>query len=245
MRDEEAPGPVTPASAPTAPGRLGREDARGSGDETPHTRFFLIRHAEVENPHRVLYGHLDGFHLSALGRAQAAAVGAELREAGLTHIVHSPLERAVETARIIADQLTPRPALEADPELREAEFSRYLQGIPFWQIPVRRPLWLVHKAKRGLLPGDETIEAMGERVLRVVRRVARERPGATIAVVSHADPLNAAWILLDGRPQNEREMHRSGIGKAGMLELEMEGETPKSWRYIPPPHVEKPASAAA
>ena len=141
--------------------------------------------------------------------------------------------------------MTPRPAFETDAELREAEFSRYLQGIPYWQIPVRRPLWVVHKAKRGLLPGDETIEAMGERVLRVVRRLAREHPEETIAIISHADPLNSAWILLDGRPQNEREMHRSGIGKAGMLELEMDGQTPKAWKYIPPPQVQKPASAAA
>jgi len=103
----------------------------------------------------------------------------------------------------------------------------------------------VHKASRGLLPGDESIEVMGERVLRVVRRLARDHPGETMALVSHADTLNAAWILLDGRPQNEREMHRSGVGKAGMLELEMEGETPKAWHYIPPPQVDKPASAAA
>ena len=135
--------------------------------------------------------------------------------------------------------------MEVDADLREAEFSRYLQGIPYWQIPVRRPLWLVHKAKRGLLPGDESVEVMGGRVLNVVRRLAREHPGETIAVVSHADPLNAAWILLDGRPQNEREMHRSGMGKAGMLQLDLEGDTPKDWEYIPPPQVEKPASAAA
>ena len=135
--------------------------------------------------------------------------------------------------------------MEVDADLREAEFSRYLQGIPYWQIPVRRPLWFVHKAKRGLLPGDESVEVMGGRVLNVVRRLAREHPGETIAVVSHADPLNAAWILLDGRPQNEREMHRSGMGKAGMLQLDLEGDTPKAWEYIPPPQVEKPASAAA
>ena len=135
--------------------------------------------------------------------------------------------------------------MEVDADLREAEFSRYLQGIPYWQIPVRRPLWLVHKAKRGLLPGDESVEVMGGRVLNVVRRLAREHRDETIAVVSHADPLNAAWILLDGRPQNEREMHRSGMGKAGMLQLDLEGDTPKAWEYIPPPQVEKPASAAA
>jgi broad specificity phosphatase PhoE len=163
----------------------------------------------------------------------------------VSRIVHSPLARAVETANIIAAMLTPAPALEPDPELREAEFSRYLQGVPYWQIPVRRPLWFVHKAKRGLLPGDESIETMGERVLGVVRRVAREHPGETVALVSHADPLVAAWILLDGRPQNEREMHRKSIDKAGMLQLDLDGETPRAWEYIAPPPANNPESAAA
>lgn len=159
--------------------------------------------------------------------------------------MHSPLARATETARIVSAKMAPPPVLEADAELREAEFSRYLQGLPYWQIPLRRPLWFVHKAKRGLLPGDESIEMMGGRVLGVVRRLAREHPGATIALVSHADPLNAAWILLDGRAHNEREMYRKGLDKAGMLRLEMDGDQPRSWEYIPPPQVENPASAAA
>ena len=172
-------------------------------------------------------------------------MGERLRPDGPTLIVHSPLERARETAEIIARELTPPPSLEPDVRLTEAEFSRYLQGVPYWQVPLRRPLWFVHKARRGLVPGDETIEAMGTRVLDVVRRLAVERPGQTIALVSHADPLNATWILLDGRPQTEREMHRSNIGKAGMLRLEVEEGTPKSWQYVPPPRIEKPASAAA
>src|SRR5437660_2093043 len=176
-----------------------------------------MRHADVENPNRVLYGHLPGFYLSELGRAQAAAVGQSLRDRGIKRIVHSPLERARETAEIVNAQLPSPVPLEADPALREAEFSRYLQGVPYWQIPVRRPLWFVHKAKRGLLPGDESIAAMAERVLGVVRRLTREHPGETMALVSHADPLVATWIILDGRPQNEREMHRKGIQKEGML----------------------------
>jgi len=199
----------------------------------------------VENPHRLLYGHMPGFDLSALGRAQAAALGQSLRSAGIQRIVASPLDRAAETARIIAQGLAVEPALETDAALREADFSRYLQGVPYWQIPVRRPLWLVHKAKRGLLPGDETIQAMADRVLGVVRREAREHPGETIALVSHADPLVATWIVLDGRPQNEREMHRKDIQKAGMLQLDMDGETAKAWEYIPPPKVDAPATAAA
>jgi broad specificity phosphatase PhoE len=209
------------------------------------TRFFLIRHADVENPQKLLYGHLDGFQLSALGRTQAAAVGDRLRSEEIRRIVHSPLARAAETAKLINERLTVPAEFESDLDLREAEFSRYLQGLPYWQIPVRRPLWFVHKAKRGLLPGDESIEQLGDRVLSVVRRLARQHPGEAMAVVSHADPLNAAWVLLDQRPHNERELYRKAIDKAGMIQLDMEGETPVAWEYIPPPAVQKPASAAA
>jgi probable phosphoglycerate mutase len=209
------------------------------------SRVFLIRHADVENPKRLLYGHLDGFVLSALGRAQASALGDRVRPENVALIVHSPLARAVETAEIINSRLTPPAAMEAEPELREAEFSRYLQGLPYWQIPIKRPLWFVHKMRRGIVPGDESIERMGERVLDVLRRVGREHPGQTALIVSHADPLQAAWILLDGRAHNEREMYRKSIDKAGMLQVEMDGDKPLSWGYIPPPKVESPASAAA
>jgi broad specificity phosphatase PhoE len=193
----------------------------------------------------VLYGHLPGFRLSALGRAQSVAVGELLRPEKIRRIAHSPLERAKETAEIIAAQLAPAPELEVEPKLTEAEFSRYLQGVPYWQVPIRRPLWLVHKARRGILPGDESIETMGKRILDVVRRLSVDHPGETAAIVSHADPLNAAWIVLDGRPQNEREMHRKEVGKAGMLRLEIEGETPTSWEYVPPPRIDRSETAAA
>ena len=208
------------------------------------TRIYLIRHADVENPHKLLYGHLDGFQLSDLGRRQSATVGDRLRDENIRRIVHSPLSRAAETAQLINERLAQPAVLESDADLREAEFSRYLQGLPYWQIPLRRPLWFVHKARRGLVPGDEPVDRLGGRVLAVARRLARERPGETQAIVSHADPLNAAWILLDGRPHNEREMYRKAVDKAGMLRLDMEGETPKAWEYIPPPAV-APAIAAA
>ena len=208
------------------------------------TRVFLIRHADVENPRRLLYGHLDGFQLSALGRAQAVAVGDFLRGEGVRRIVHSPLARAVETAQLINSRLDPPAVMEPDPELREADFSRYLQGLPYWQIPLRRPLWFVHKARRGMVPGDESVDRMGERVLNVPRRLAREHPGETAAVVSHADPLQAAWIVLDGRAHNEREMYRKQIDKAGMLKLELDGDKPSVWEYIAPPKIEKAPTAA-
>ena len=202
-----------------------------------HSRLYLIRHADVENPRRVLYGHLPGFYLSALGRAQATAVGQSLRDRGIKRIVHSPLERAQETAEIVNAQLPAPVPLEVEPALWEAEFSRYLQGVPFWQIPVRRPRWALHKLQRGALEGDETIETLGGRVLNVVHRLAREHPGEVSLCISHADPLQAAWILLDGRPHKESEMSRKQVGRAGRLELELDGDRVVSTRYVPAPKV--------
>jgi broad specificity phosphatase PhoE len=196
-----------------------------------------MRHADVENPNRVLYGHLPGFPLSALGRAQAAAVGQSLRDRGIRRIVHSPLDRARETAEIVNAQLPAPVPLIPEPALREAEFGRYLQGVPYWQIPVRRPRWLMHKLRRGTLAGDETIEALGRRVLGVAERLASEHPGEVALCVSHADPLQAAWILLDGRPQTEREMYQKQVGKACILEIDFDEGRAISTRYLPTPKI--------
>ena len=196
-----------------------------------------MRHADVENPNRVLYGHLPGFPLSALGRAQAAAVGQSLRDRGIRRIVHSPLERARETAEIVNAQLPAPVPLIPEPALREAEFGRYLQGVPYWQIPVRRPRWLMHKLRRGTLEGDESIETLGRRVLGVAERLASEHPGEVSLCVSHADPLQAAWILLDGRAQTEREMYQKQVGKAAILKLDFDQGRVASTRYLPTPKI--------
>jgi probable phosphoglycerate mutase len=217
-------------------------------ESEPRTRVLLIRHAEVENPQHLLYGHLDGFALSARGRLQAEALGLRYRESGLRRIVHSPLLRAVETANLINAQLSEPVPLEPEPALREAEFSRYLQGVTYWQIPVRRPLWFVHRARRGMVPGDETVDQMGGRVLAVMHRVAAEHPGELSALVSHADPLQAAWILLDHRPHTDREMVRKQVGRAGVLAVDLEGTRVVGVEYTPTPEVKvepQPAAVAS
>ncbi len=207
------------------------------------TRVFLIRHAEVENPRRLLYGHLPGFPLSQRGREQAIELGRRLHDSGIRRIVHSPLTRAVETADLINEQLPLPVELISEPALREAEFSRYLQGVPFWQIPMRRPLWFVHKARRGLLPGDESVRTLGGRVLAVMTDTAARHPGEPFAIVSHADPLQAAWVLMDGRPETEREMYRKQVAKAAMLQVDVNDDgRVLAVNYLEAP---KPIQAAA
>ena len=201
-----------------------------------------MRHADVENPNRVLYGYLPGFPLSALGRSQAAAVGQLLRNRDVRRIVHSPLDRARETAELVNAQLPAPVPLIPEPALREAEIGRYLQGVPYWQIPIRRPRWFMHKLRRGSMPGDETIEQLGGRIRGVVQRLASEHPGEVSLCVSHADPIQAAWVLFDGRPQTEREMYRKSVQRAGMLELDLDADRVVSIHYVPRPVVPRAAA---
>ncbi len=62
------------------------------------TTVHLVRHGEVFNPEKVLYGRLPGYHLSELGEQMAQRVGAYLALRDVTHLVASPLQRAQETA---------------------------------------------------------------------------------------------------------------------------------------------------
>ena len=75
---------------------------------TEKTIVHVMRHGEVYNPDKILYGRLPDYHLSERGRAQAQAVADWLALRDIVYVVASPLERAQETAAPIAD--APRPA---------------------------------------------------------------------------------------------------------------------------------------
>lgn len=66
------------------------------------TTVHVMRHGEVHNPEKVLYGRLPGYQLSDRGRRQAQAAADWLADNDITHVVASPLERAQQTATPIA-----------------------------------------------------------------------------------------------------------------------------------------------
>lgn len=69
------------------------------------TTVHLVRHGEVFNPEKLLYGRLPGYRLSALGEEMAERVGAHLRARDVTHVGASPLQRAQQTATPLATRL--------------------------------------------------------------------------------------------------------------------------------------------
>jgi broad specificity phosphatase PhoE len=75
-------------------------ELRRSGENVVH----LLRHGEVYNPDKVLYGRLPGFRLSEAGREMALKAAAHLQGRDIGLVVSSPLQRAQQTAAPIAEQ---------------------------------------------------------------------------------------------------------------------------------------------
>jgi broad specificity phosphatase PhoE len=92
--------------------------------EATMTTVHVLRHGEVYNPGKILYGRLPDFHLSELGRQMAKADAQALAEHDVTHVVASPLERAQETAEPIAAQF----GLEIATDTRLIESANFFEG---------------------------------------------------------------------------------------------------------------------
>ncbi|HWF58205.1 MAG TPA: histidine phosphatase family protein [Candidatus Dormibacteraeota bacterium] len=197
----------------------------------PHTRVYLARHCDVRNPDRVLYGHLPNFPLSEKGVRQAHALGSTLAATSARQIFTSPLERARQTAEIIAGHI-PGSAITVTDDLIEARFGLYLQGVQPKHVPWRRPLWLIHMVWPGLLPNDERVDEMAARVERPIRQILTTAPEEGGICVSHGDPIQAFWVRSEGRPA--WALHRLQCAKGGMLELDYAGGQLRQTTYRPP-----------
>jgi broad specificity phosphatase PhoE len=205
--------------------------------------MYLVRHCDVENPGRVLYGHLDGFRLSEKGVRQAHAIGERLAATPVRQIYTSPLERAQQTARIIASHLDGVP-VTTTPELIEARFGYYVQGVPAnLSIIWRRPLRLVHMVWPGILPNDESVAEMAARVRAPLVRLLHDHPGQGGVCVTHGDPIQAFWVEAEHR--RAYALHRLQCAKGGVLELDYRGERLVGKRYLPPEEAGASAGASS
>src|SRR5688500_13548547 len=89
------------------------------------TIVHLLRHGEVDNPARLLYGRLPDYHLSELGIQMAERVAEHFRGRDVVHLVSSPLERAQETAAPLAEAL----GLPVASDDRVIEAANYFEGL--------------------------------------------------------------------------------------------------------------------
>jgi broad specificity phosphatase PhoE len=166
--------------------------APGAGDLTV---VHLMRHGEVHNPDGVLYGRLDGFHLSELGREMARLVAAHLETNDITHVVASPLDRAQETAAPIAVGHE----VEITTDVRVIESENQFEGRSVglsdllhprnWRLftDITKPSW------------GEPYEDIAVRMLAAIADARAAARGHEAVVVSHQLPVWTVRNKLEGR----------------------------------------------
>jgi probable phosphoglycerate mutase len=152
-------------------------------------QLILVRHGLTDwNVDRRLLGRID-VGLNSEGRAQALAAAEALREFPVSAILSSPQVRTRETAAPIASAHGLE--IELEPGLDEVWLSEAWQGKTVDELRDDPEMqgFLSDPSRRS--SRIEPAEDVRRRAVDAVERERRERPGETVVVVSHGDPLRA------------------------------------------------------
>lgn len=169
------------------------------GDHMPAARLHLVRHGEVDNPEKLLYGRLDGFPLSDRGREMAASVAAYFiaSSSNVTRVISSPLLRTLQSAAPIARAYS----IDVEIDERLIEASSRLEGRRVsadikaaidpanWRYLINpfKPSW------------GEAFASVADRMVGALTDAWESSGDGDVVLVSHELPI---WI-----------MHRIAVGK--------------------------------
>lgn len=164
------------------------------------TRLLLIRHGQTDWNLEGRYQGQSDPPLNRAGRRQAAAVARQLADQPIEAIYASDLERAAETARIIAAATGLEVCLRR--ELREINQGEW-EGMLFGDIQTRyNELWEArrHDPTHARPPGGESVAELAERIWGMLDEIACAHPDGRVAVVSHGLALAAVLCRVRGLP---------------------------------------------
>ena len=157
----------------------------------------VIRHGEVENPNKILYGRQPGWRLSKRGQEMAQTIGewSKSIELGALHV--SPLQRAQETAAPISRAHN----IEIKTDDRLIEAANIFEGKSFelGSGVLKHPSAWRHLYNPWKPSWGEPYEEQISRMLAAIFDANKAANGKDAIVVSHQLPI---WILrsaIEGR----------------------------------------------
>lgn len=200
----------------------------------------VVRHGRTAaNARGLLLGRADP-DLDAEGRAQAARLGAVLRELDVVRVVTSPLGRCRQTAAIVAEAWTgaagrptagrSTPGLPAGRRLPVDVDERWIEldygsldGLASTELPA--DVWEAWRADVGWVPGGgESLVALGARVRAACDDLVPEARDRDVVVVTHVSPVKAAvaWAL----DVSDHVSWRLWVAPASITRITVGGPTP-------------------
>lgn len=211
--------------------------------------LILLRHGATEWSAAGQHTGRTDVPLTPQGVAQAASLAPMLArriaDGHLAAVFTSPAQRAVRTAQLAgltdpvpADRGSgtgPRPVVKQDPDLWEWDYGGY-EGVTTAEIQRQRPGWFLWRD--GVIPGDaehpgETVESVGERTDRVLKRAAPLLAEGDVVLVAHGHVLRVLTARWLGLPPSDGRLFRLDTGTISTLETEHDEPVIVSWN-VPP-----------
>jgi broad specificity phosphatase PhoE len=207
------------------------DNAAHQANDGPTTTVHFLRHGEVFNPDKILYGRLPGFRLSDSGAEMAEQAARWFADRDVSYLASSPLQRALETAAPLAARF--RLEVAVDDRLTEAgnafEGQRVAGSRGVLKYPRSWPLFR-----------DPFRPSWGEPYVQVAQRMfaaaltARDRAEGREAVcVSHQMPIVCLRRYAEGR-RLWHDPRRRQCSLASVTSLTFRGDTVVRVDYAEP-----------
>lgn len=193
----------------------------------------LVRHGQVHNPDKVLYGRLPQFRLTEAGEEMAQSVADYLvaESIPVRRVIASPLQRAQQTAAPIAAAF--RLPVDTEPRIIEAgniyEGERLQSGVKDFIHP--RNWWRLRNPWRP--SWGEPFQEQADRMWAAIRDAAAATPDGDTVMVSHQLPIWVARLSFEGRSYLHDPRKRE-CALASVTSFVIEDGKPVSMAYASP-----------
>ena len=178
---------------------------------TTTTVVHLVRHGEVYNPEKVLYGRMPDFHLSDRGREMADMVADWFEGHDIAALYSSPLDRTQETA----EPLQKRTDLPVTLDDRLVEAANQFEGMSLSVRSVRDP-YVLSRVYNPFRPSwGEAYAEIVQRMVEVIKVARRAAWGREAVCVSHQLPIWMARRAAEGK----RLWHRPDLRECNLASV--------------------------
>lgn len=163
----------------------------------PASRLHLVRHGEVHNPARVLYGRLPDFHLSEDGKRMAQAAADHVAALGrdVEALRCSPLERTQESAAPFAERFGLEPVLDE----RVIEPTNVFEGTQM-RRSLMNPLNWWHLRQPATPSWGEPYASTAARMREAMDELWHTTEAGDVVIVSHQAPIWITHLSVAGLP---------------------------------------------
>jgi uncharacterized phosphatase len=178
--------------------------------------LYLIRHGQTDwNEQNRLQGSVER-PLNEQGREQAREIGKKLSQLTIDAIYSSPMERAKETAKIIAEHHECEVGFY--PGLREASYG-LIEGLTHQEYHEQYKEPLAHRNSLPqeerklirLVEGAESLEDVATRAIPCLIEITQRHLGQNVIVVTHGGVIRVLLTYLAGHDDRNIFVSNTGL----------------------------------